>query len=271
MRSWLREPLLQFLLAGALLFALHKLWQRHAPDPQLISITPALKAELAHELHSELGRDASAAELGAALETWKAEEILYREGVRMGLEQGDPLVRRRVASKMLELERDLTVTREPTPAELDAFLQQNLERYSEPPRYDFEHVYLARDRGDGSALSRARALVRELAAGGAVEGKGDSFEAGATLSGRTADNLRQLFGENFARRVPDLELGRWQLVESVHGWHVVRLTRITPAQPIERSVLSPKLLRDWKLAQRSSSGSILRSELGKKYVFKEAP
>jgi hypothetical protein len=266
-RSWLREPLLQFLFVGALVFTAHRLWQRHAPEPQRIVVTPALRADLAQELKTELGREPNAGELAVALENWKSEEILYREGVRLGLDRDDPIVRRRMASKMLELQHDLIASRQPTSQELDQYLEQNLARYTEPPRYDFEHVFVGRSPGD--ALSRARALQKELAGGAPSEGKGDEFEAGRVLEARTSENLRQLFGENFARRLPELEVGRWNLVESVHGWHVVRLDRIAPAAPPERARLAPRLVRDWKLSQRMSSGSILQSELGQKYTFEE--
>ncbi|HEV8245567.1 MAG TPA: peptidylprolyl isomerase [Polyangiaceae bacterium] len=265
---WLREPLLHFLLLGALVFVAHRLWQKHAPEQQVIVVTQALRADLERELRAELGRDPSPGERALALENWKSEEILYREGVRLGLDRDDPLVRRRVVEKMLDLERDLAMLRDPSDAELDAFLEQNLLRYSEPPRYDFEQVFVARSHGD--ALARAAVLERELAAGGSPEGKGDEFEAGRVLTGRSSENLRQLFGETFARRVPELELGRWQVVPSVHGVHVVRLTHVGARSTPDREQLRAKLVRDWKVAQRMSSGSILRAELASKYAFKES-
>ena len=98
-RRFFREPLLHFLLLGALLFVLHRAWQGLQPSDRLIVITPALHADLERELAVELGRAPDAAELAAALETWKSEEVLFREGVRLGLDDDDPLVRRRSARR----------------------------------------------------------------------------------------------------------------------------------------------------------------------------
>lgn len=266
-QSLLREPLLHFLLLGALLFVLHRFWQQRQPEG-VILVTPALRADLERELAAELGRAPNAAELEVALETWKAEEILYREGVRLGLESDDPLVRRRVVGKVLELERELSRTREPTDAELDAWLAQYADRYIEPTRYDFEHVFVS-----GTlerALPRAGRIAAELRRGEQAAGKGDEFHGGQSFERRTLESLRQLFGARFAEQVASLELQRWQVVESVHGLHVVRLTAATAGAPPERERLRPRLVRDWKLAQRELVTRLAREKYGDRYVFREA-
>src|SRR5262245_17046022 len=95
-RRFYREPLLHFLLLGALIFVAHRGLQRLKTGDNVIVVTPALRADLGRELSAELGRAPQPAELESALETWKAEEILFREGLRLGLDKDDLLVRRRV-------------------------------------------------------------------------------------------------------------------------------------------------------------------------------
>jgi hypothetical protein len=266
--SLYREPLLHFLLLGALLFVAHRFWQRLEPESSVIVVTPALHADLEREVSAELGRPATKTELDAAFETWKAEEILYREGVRLGLDDDDPLVRRRVVSKMLELERELSFGREPSDAELDAWLLQFGDRYTEPTRYDFEQLFVSGPNKE--ALPRAGRLAAELERGASSEGKGDPFDGGRVFERRTLENLRQLFGERFAAQVTTLEPERWRVVESVHGLHVVRLTRVTPGPRPEREKLRPRLVRDWKLAQRELVTRLAREKYQASYVFRES-
>ena len=269
MRRFYREPLLHFLLLGALLFVAHRYWQRLKPSDAVIVITPALRADLERELAAELGRSPQPAELETAVETWKAEEILFREGQRLGLEQDDPLVRRRVVGKVLELERELSYGREPSDAELDTWLVQFGERYSEATRYDFDQLFVSGPAKE--ALPRARRIAAELARGAPIEGQGDPFPAGTRFENMKIDGLRQLFGERFAEHVVSLELQRWQTVESVHGLHVVRLTRVLPGRAPERERLRPRLVRDWKLAQREIVMQLVREKYAAHYAFEEVP
>ncbi len=269
MRRFYREPLLHFLLLGALLFVVHRGIQRLKTSDDVIVIRPALRADLERELAAELGRTPQPAELESALETWKAEEILFREGVRLGLDDDDPLVRRRVVSKVLELERELSFGREPTDGELDAWLEQFAARYAEPTRYDFDQVFVS---GVAKlALPRANRIAAELERGAASADQGDHFDAGSRFEAATLASLRQIFGERFADHVAALELERWRVVESVHGLHVVRLTQVRPGPAPERERLRARLVRDWKLAQREIVTRLAREKYGTRYVFKDAP
>ncbi len=268
-RRFYREPLLHFLLLGALIFVVHRGLQRLEPTGSVIVITPALRADLERELGAELGRPPKPAELSAALDTWKAEEILFREGVRLGLDKDDPLVRRRVVSKVLELERELSFGREPTDAELDAWLAQYASRYSEPTRYDFDQVFVSGPAKE--ALPRANRIAAELERGAPSAGQGDPFHAGSRFEAATLASLRQIFGERFADRVAALELERWRVVESVHGLHVVKLTQVSPGRAPERERLRARLVRDWKLAQDEIVTRLAREKYGDRYVFKDAP
>jgi hypothetical protein len=257
------------LLLGALIFVLHRAWQDATSRDEVIVLTPALRADLERELTAMLGRQPNGAELAQALETWKIEEILFREGQRLGLNEGDPLVRRRVVTKVLELEQKLAVGRQPSDAELDAWLAEFSERYTEPRRYGFEQVFVS---GKASqAMPRALSIARALEGGAQPAGRGDPFEGGTTFTDRTLESLRQLFGTRFADQVAALEVGRWRVVESVHGLHVLKLTGVTEGRPPERERLRPRLVRDWKLAQREIVVELARQKYEDRYVFEEAP
>ena len=62
------------------------------------------------------------------------EEVLYREGVALGLERDDVIVRRRIGQKMGFLIGDLAVPSEPDNETLAKYLEANRDKYREPPR-----------------------------------------------------------------------------------------------------------------------------------------
>jgi hypothetical protein len=260
---------MHFLALGALLFVAHRLWVGDYRPEQRIVVARELKAELAREFRARHGRDPAPPELHAAVEKWKADEVAYREGLRLGLDKNDPLVRERIVTKLHEIEGKLRRVREPSDAELDAFLAANRARYELPPRYDFEH-YFAANR-DQQAEARARAIASELEAGRTPDDVGDEFPEGRQLMGRSEAEVSRVFGETFARGLAGLEVGRWTLLASRLGVHVVRLQAATPRVPADRERLRSELVRDWQLAEREKAAASVPEALGSAYVFVEEP
>ena len=53
------------------------------------------------------------------------EEVLYREGLVMGLDKDDTIVKRRMAQKVQFLAEDVATAHEPSTAELKAWFERN--------------------------------------------------------------------------------------------------------------------------------------------------
>ena len=87
------------------------------------------------------------------------EEILYREALTLGLERGDAIVKRRLAQKMEFLASDVSTLPDPTAAELRAWYANNAERFAEPGRRSFRHVYFSTDRRGTQARVDAATLA----------------------------------------------------------------------------------------------------------------
>jgi peptidyl-prolyl cis-trans isomerase C len=73
------------------------------------------------------------------------EEILYREGLAMGLDKDDTIVKRRMAQKMEFLSEDVANAHEPTTEELKAWYQKNGEKFALPSRATFRPLYFSPD------------------------------------------------------------------------------------------------------------------------------
>src|SRR4051812_42067591 len=115
----LREPLVHFFFIGALLFgAQHWL----LGDSRAITVTPGLRAELRRRFQDLNGRTPNPAELAQSLAQWERDEALFREALREHLERDDPAVRSALIDKMHARAALEVPKREPTTAELDAWL-----------------------------------------------------------------------------------------------------------------------------------------------------
>ena len=170
---------------------------------------------------------------------------LYREAVALGLEREDPLVRGILVHKMRLLLKRTSGAPAPDDAELRAYLERHRNRYLQPARVTFDHVYLARARG-GNALDRdARRLLARLGARATPAAEavrlGDPFPFGSHMTVQSARDLARIFGIDFAAVVLALEPGTWAPVGSPYGVHLVRITEKIPARMPDLAVVRSRV------------------------------
>ena len=172
MRRILREPLLHFFVLGLGLFLMYAWLQGgllSPPDEILVSRGQVLGLQMQFERAWQ--RPPTEKELRSLVDNWVREEIFYREGVAMGLDRDDPIVRRRIGQKVEFIIEGMTPA-VPTVQEMQAWLDAHPEKYAIEPRFSFRQVYLDPSRrGDrleadtADALRRRPASARETAAG----------------------------------------------------------------------------------------------------------
>lgn len=101
--AWMREPLLHFVVLGTVLFAVDHVVAGRADDPHTITVDASVDQRAREAFKQQHGRDPDAEELLALRRPWLDNEVLYREGIVMQLDKGDPAIRDRVVFKMLGL------------------------------------------------------------------------------------------------------------------------------------------------------------------------
>ncbi|MFM0522123.1 hypothetical protein PQR08_32385 [Caballeronia jiangsuensis] len=160
----LREPFVHFLILGAVLFGLYALLQpKHAASGDSRQVI-LMRGDIDHlrlGFAAEWRRSPSAAEMQALLNDRINEEVLYREGLALGLDRDDTVVRRRLAQKTQFLLLDVAGLREPTAEDLARYQSQNAHRYSQGPRWTFEHIYFSTaSRNERAELDAREALAQ---------------------------------------------------------------------------------------------------------------
>ncbi|MGH8237198.1 MAG: peptidyl-prolyl cis-trans isomerase, partial [Steroidobacteraceae bacterium] len=227
LRAAVREPLLHFVLIGALLFAVTALRQKHAEHAE-IRITAGEVAQLAAFWATQAQRQPTAEELQGLIEERIDEEVLAREAVRLGLDRDDVIVRRRLAQKMAFVSDDLAVVAEPAEDELREYFNAHRETYTTPDLYALRHVYFNPERYTTLDADAQRALQR-LARGANANEAGDPFMLPRELADVSRDDLARDFGSAFADAVTGSAPGAWSgPVRSPFGVHLVKLESHTP-------------------------------------------
>lgn len=237
MTKLLKEPLIHFLIVGALMFAAYSWINPTAagPDDRTIEITPGTVQRLQDAWSRQWRRPPTQQELDGLIEDHIREEVLYREAIALGLNRDDTIIRRRLAQKMEFLSEDLGTLMEPGDAELREFFAERQSAFAEPARVSFTHVYFSPDQRGAGAFADAELVLAELQAANIVDAgeRGDRFLMQLRYDSLTERDAAQLFGSDFAEQVFELPVGDWQgPVESGFGWHLVRVTdRVMPRMP----------------------------------------
>lgn len=228
-----RSPLPVFLLLGIGLLAGER-WLAGDDERRVVTVTDEQVDALRARWDAQWGRAPAGRELRGLIDEAVREEILYREALRMSLDRDDPIVRRRLAQKMTFMLEDNAEVPTPTDREVEEYFSAHAERYREPLRTTFRHVFLSNDRRDDPRRDAA-AVLREVRDGedGSWRGAGDPFALLGEYTDRTDREIAELFGAGFATALGDSAVGGWHgPVGSAHGTHLVRvLGRSTPRTP----------------------------------------
>jgi hypothetical protein len=262
--AWSREPLLHFVVLGALLFALDHVLVGRADDPRTIVVGAEVDAEAKQVFKAARGREPDAAELAALRAVWLDNEVLYREGLALQVDKGDTAIRERVIFKALSVV-DANVKLPPVDDRvLRAWFESHRAKYDDPARYDFQEAVLA---GEASETA-VRGFVDALNAGL----PGDAKAGLRVFKGRPHANLAQSYGAGFAQALEAAAPGEWRALQAQDGWHAVRLDAITPARPAVFETLRGVVQQDWTDATLSAQRSAAVKALARQYRVKnEAP
>ena len=208
-----REPLLHFVLLGALIFSVDAVLHPPPKDEKVITVTKAMRQSFIDNFDEDKSRVPSDAELEKMIESWVASEILYREGKALGVDRGDDMIRDRVAFKLQLLIFDQIRVSQPTEDQLRAWFADNHDRFDEQERVGF---YLTPPTDEMTAQRQ----LEEIQAQHESE---DLQKQTRAILGRPVASLAASFGEGFRDALLALPLGQWKILQSKDGWHVVRL------------------------------------------------
>lgn len=228
-RSWLREPLLHFAALGLALFVVYALVGPQDEAGGTIRVSAETQARIEAQHERRHGRAPTPEELDAAIQAWADGEMLYREARRLGLDRGDPIVRRRLTQKMQFLFEESAALPEPSDAELEAWIAAHADRFEQAPRTALTHVFVA---ASSRVVPEAELveIERALADGADPATLGEAFALGQAIPAKTSAELDRSFGPGFGEAVDELpELG-WHRIRSIYGWHLVHVEQRLPGR-----------------------------------------
>ena len=254
MRKLLREPLLHFLLIGIALFGAYRWVSPRDSVGARVVITQGIVDDLVTQHVAARGREPSPTELNQLIESYVRDEILYREGVRLGLERDDIVVKRRVRQKIEMIAEEDASTRAPTDADLSAYLMANQARFVQPAILTFEQVFIGESRSGPEVVP---VNPEEL-------GKPTLLPHRMTRT--PADLVARDFGASFAAALEKVPVGEWVgPIDSSFGAHYVRVSDRTPAAAPQLAAVRDHVVREWENDRRQRARNDAYTKLRGEY------
>jgi PPIC-type PPIASE domain len=275
-KKLLREPLVHFLLLGAVLFAAYgAMAKRTSNEPAKIVISQFRIDYLTEGFARTWLRAPTAEELEGLIRDYIREEVYYREAMTMGLDRDDTIIRRRLQQKLEFLSENITDLTPPTDEELRTFLQNHPDQFRSERRFTFHQVYLSLERHRDSLAGDAAELLRQLK-------RSDNSSDTSTLGDPSllehqfanvdATEIAKQFGEKFASALNYLPIGGWQgPVESSYGIHLVFVDERSEGRSPALEEVRDAVQREWLNAQRLESNKEFYDGLRKRYTVDIEP
>mgnify|MGYP001821954052 FL=1 len=251
-----REPLIHFFILGLSIFGLHAVLDRKPEsivnNPYRVEVSSADVEWMRTIFNKQMGRGPTAQDLRGQVNQFIREQILSRQAVVMGLDEGDIVVRRRLAQKMEFLFKDLSAMTEPTEDELRKYFFENRWKYEIPPQVTFTQVNFSIDnRGVEEAIQAAQARIKE----GGDPYRLTTFRDASILSPGSTQcsviEIRDQFGTDFAEAIKNLEAGSWYgPVKSAYGIHAVYIHDRQDTKLPNFLGIIDRIKNDWMTAKR---------------------
>ncbi|MEF9942842.1 MAG: peptidylprolyl isomerase [Burkholderiaceae bacterium] len=269
LQSLLKEPLVHFLILGALLALIDShLRPNAATPPSEIVVTEAQVRSLGQNFQRVWMRPPTPEEIEGLIASHIREEVLVREALALGLDRDDAMIRRRLQQKMEFIAEAANI--EPSDAELAAYLNQHAADFAVEPRLTLTQIYLDPSRRPASIDAEVGRLLATL---NTQRGDTEAAAIGDRLlllepryEGVSKSELERIFGTQFAEQAVEQPLGRWVgPLNSGFGVHLVRLESIEREQRPALEHVRPLVEREWQNRRRQELSQAVFERLQTKY------
>ena len=281
MRKILRDPLVHFLVAGVVLFLLYGVVGAsndegdgrtvHVGHTELLVFLQQQSKKFDPAQFEKILAAMPEPERRALIDEYVRQEVLVREAKRLGLEQKDYVIRRRLIQKMEFLADGYakqTVALDEDA--LETYYAEHLADYLIEPTITFTHVFIDTRKHKAEDMSGVVGRVGETLKRQSVPFSdapkyGDRFPFHVNYVDKTDAFIATHFGDDFRDAVFEGEVGAglWQgAYQSAYGWHHVMVTKRAEARQPEFAEVRSRVTADanreaLKAAQDEAIGDVV--------------
>ena len=259
-----KKPLVHFFILGLVVFGLRAWFEKPArtgSNKALIEITSADLEWFRTLFKKRMGRDPTVEELEGQVSQLVREQVLSREAERLGLDENDPIVQRRLSQKVEYLFKDMAAAIQPSEEELQTFLETYRNRYEIPGETTFEQVLFTTDQRGFACAELAVTMFLDH----------PTRESDATMLPRVNENMSSvqiagIFGRKFQEKLSQVEPGKWEgPIQSGYGLHAVFVEKRSPSLLPSVDDIRERLVADWSADKQTQTATEAYNRLRRNY------
>ena len=247
-RQRLKDPLIQFILLGVLVFGVNNVNNQTPPH---IIISAEHQRNIAAQSYDAYVEAPNQKTINRLIQQEIENEVLYQEGLRYGLEIEDPVIRKRIIQKMNFMLEGMAAAPPPDRFDLETYVQLHSDRYQQQPRYSFQHIFFKNkhqyDQHNRHKQRATKTLATLTNQPLNPQTFGDPFIKGNQFSNITLKQVSHQFGEPFAKALSQLKTGHWiGPTQSSYGSHLVFLSSKTQKTIPRLEAIRDIVYSDWQ-------------------------
>jgi len=286
MMKLIREPLLQFMLIGLLFYAAFAVFapeNQRTTDAGTIRVNDEALAVYLQIQDKAFDREGAAKALSSLdaegrrrLEAeFIRDEIMVREALKLGLDEGDEVIRGRLIQKMDFIMQGFAAN-EKTVSEADllTYFTAHKQDYQRGAEATFTHIFFSiKNRSIEEATAEAATLLpilNQTAIAFEKAGEyGERFYFLRNYINRPKRLINDHFGPEMTAQIFAGEPnGKWAgPYQSQYGAHLVMLRNITPARSPELAEVADQVLADIRRARSDEERAKALEKLAEKYTI----
>ena len=267
MQKIMKEPLLHFIVLGAVFFIVYGLFNTGQTKDEIIIDDIELN-RMVSLWETQWRRSPTPEELGSIVEQHIRQEIFYKEALRMNLDHNDEVVKRRMAQKMDFLSNDLNaLVAAPSESKLQLFYDKHKDDYKKTDSYSFHQVIFSPELHEDNVAHAASVLKENGQASVEVmQTKGDPLPLPFNYDDVDTDRLKAELGENFSSSLNEMPLNMWAgPINSVFGVHLIYMTIKEEGRIPEISEIKEELQREYTFEREQETRDMIYEELKGNY------
>lgn len=209
-------------------------------------------------------------EMKNLVEDFVKEEILYREGLALGLDKDDLIIRRRMQQKLEFLNADLVDLSPATDDELQQYLDGNAGKYLQPEHISFKQIFFKIESDLDASRLKATSLLKNLINNKSgiklSPSQGDATMLPFQMEEVSVADINRVFGKQFVKSLKGIPQGSWAgPVMTGYGLHLVYVSKFEQGQQATLSDVRDKLTRDFAAERKREANDVFYQGLRKRY------
>jgi len=260
-KNIIKEPLLHFLLLGAILYFFYTLnaveTTPNAVQKQQILITKEQIAQLEKEFIDEFGQTPCASVIELLIDQKATKEILLNEAYKLKLYKEDKEIQKLLLQKMHFILNAATEQKEPTQKELLRYYKEHIKDYSKRQSISFYFIHFPHlSQEQRQAFYKLAASLKD-------------FKDFQQLKEQTQQEIKERFGSLFLTKITRLRKKVLShAIPSKDGLEFVYITDYSITDPYSFEDVEDRVYQDYLQEQKNERYDKMLSNIKKSYDLK---